>query len=70
MTFEEFVEKVDSFYNENQPHMRYGQSIMNMLYQIWPDQYKKITGTDLDCFYDNGTVAFTLNHLEITWEKV
>jgi hypothetical protein len=70
MTFEEFVQKVDVFYHVNQPHMRYGQSIMNMLYQSRPDLYETIKGTDFDCFYDNSTVAFTLNHLETTWEKI
>jgi uncharacterized protein YbdZ (MbtH family) len=40
---------------------------MNVLYQIWPDQYKKITGTDLDCFYDDGTAQSTLEYLEKEW---
>jgi hypothetical protein len=72
MTFEEFLAKVDSVFNgfsyKNQ--LRYGQCLMNVLYQSRPDLYETIKGTDFDCFYDNGTVAFTLNHLETTWEKI
>jgi hypothetical protein len=67
MTFEQFLLKVDRFYHDNEFEMRYGQSIMNMLHQIWPDQYKKITQTDLDCFYDDGTAKSTLEYLEKEW---
>lgn len=67
MTFEEFLLKVDRFYNENEFEMRYGQTIMNVLYKVWPDKYKELTGGDLDCFYDDGTVRLTLEHLEKTW---
>jgi hypothetical protein len=68
MKFEQFVQQADIFYNDNQPHMRYGQSVMNMLYQSRPDLYEKIKGTDFDCFYDDSTVPLTLNNLETRWE--
>jgi hypothetical protein len=67
MIFEEFVQKIDAFYHVNQPHMRYGQSIMNMLYQSRPNLYEKIKGTDFDCFYDDRTAKFTLEKLEKEW---
>lgn len=67
MTFEQFLSKVDSFYNENEFEIRYGQTIMNVLYKVWPEKYKEISGGDLDCFYDDGTVKFTLEYLEKTW---
>lgn len=69
MTFEEFLQKVDCFYYDNQPHIRYGQSIMNVLYNIYPDWHKRIIGTDLDCFYDNNTIKFTLEYLEQDWDE-
>ena len=68
MILEEFMIKVDRFYHDNEPKMRYGQTIMNMLYQVWPDWYNKITGTDLDCFYDDGIVRFTLEYLKKEWD--
>ena len=68
MKFEQFVQQADIFYNYNHPHMRYGQSVMNVLYQIRPDLYEKTKGTDFDCFYDDSTVALTLNNLETRWE--
>jgi hypothetical protein len=69
MTFEQFLDKVDKFYYENEFELRYGQSIMNRLYQVRPDLYKNITQTDLDCFYDDGIVIFTLNYLEKYWNN-
>jgi hypothetical protein len=67
MTFEEFVQKVDAFYHVNQPDLRYGQSIMNTLYNVWSDKYNEITNTDFDCFYDDRTAKFTLEKLEKEW---
>lgn len=42
---------------------------MNVLYHTWPTEYKKITQTDLDCFYDDGTTRLTLEHLEKNWSN-
>jgi len=67
MTFEQFLQKADSFYHENELELRYGQSIMNILYNVRPDLYKKITQTDLDCFYDDSVVKYTLEYLEKQW---
>jgi hypothetical protein len=68
MTFEQFLNRADKFYYENEFELRYGQSIMNMLYQVRPDKYKEITQTDLDCFYDDGVVKSSLDYLERTWD--
>ena len=67
MTFEQFVQKVDDFYYDHSFEMRYGQSLMNILHKVWPKKYKEISGGDLDCFYDDGTVRLTLEHLEKEW---
>ena len=69
MTFEEFLQKVDTFYYDNKPHIRYGQSIMNVLHDVYPDWGERIVGTDLDCFYDDSTVRFTLEYLEKDWDE-
>jgi len=68
MTFEQFLDKVDKFYYENEFELRHGQAIMNVLYLIRPDLHKKIMGTDFDCFYDDGTVKYALDHLERIWD--
>lgn len=68
MTFEEFLQKVDRFYNDNEFEMRYGQSLMNMLHKVWPDLYNRISGTDFDCYYDDGIVKYTLEYLEKEWD--
>jgi hypothetical protein len=67
MTFDQFLNRVDKVYYENEFELRYGQTVMNVLHSIWPDQYKKIAKTDLDCFYDDGTAKSTLEYLEKVW---
>ena len=67
ISFEQFLNRVDKVYYENEFELRHGQSIMNVLYNVRPDLYKNITQTDLDCFYDDSTIQFTLNHLEKVW---
>ena len=68
MTFEEFLDKIDQTYYDND-EMRYGQSLMNVLWNIWPEKYKEITESDLDCFYDDGTMRLTIDYLRKEWNK-
>lgn len=51
--FEEFKKIVDFVSYESEYELRYGQVLMNVLYEIWPEKYQEITGTDLDCFYES-----------------
>ena len=67
MTFEEYLNIVDHTYNEGAFELRYGQTVMNILNQVWPEKYKSISRSELDCFYDDGTVRFTLDFLEKEW---
>lgn len=69
MTFEEFVQNVDHKFHTSsyRGQLRYGQYIMNELNNIWPEKYAEITGSDIDCFYDNGIIRFTLDKLEQDW---
>jgi hypothetical protein len=68
MTFQEFLNQVDDYYQQHKnDDMRYGQSIMNLLFQHWPSKYTEISGTDDDCFYDDSLVKFTLDKLEKEW---
>ena len=67
MTFQQFLNKVDNTYNDHPFVLRYGQTIMNILYEVWPEKYKQITGGQYDCFYDDGAVKYTLDLLEKSW---
>lgn len=69
ISFETFLKKVDdAFYSYSyKDQIRYGQTIMNILWEIWPEKHKEIQGGDFDCFYDNSTVRFTLEKLEKEW---
>jgi len=48
----------------HQSSLRYGQAIMNLLFSRHPEIYQEITGTELDCFYDDEKVENLLEYLE------
>lgn len=68
MTFDQFLDKIDDTYHTND-EMRYGQSLMSVLWEVWPEKYKEITGSDFDCFYDDRTTRFTIEKLEKEWSN-
>lgn len=68
MKFEDFVSKVDLTYTAHK-ELRYGQTLMNVLWNVWPEKYREITGTDYDCFYDDATVRLILEKLEREWNE-
>lgn len=69
MTFKQYLQKVDhKFHNASyKEQLRYGQYVMNELYNIWPEKYSQIVGSDYDCFYDNTLVQATLFKLKKEW---
>jgi len=80
ITFNKFLEKVDDTFMSHQAarsggkikaenQWRYGQTIMNVLWDIWPDKYKEIQNSDINCFYNNATVKDVLNKLEQEWTQ-
>jgi hypothetical protein len=79
ITFNEFLEKVDDTFMSHQAgrsngkikaenQWRYGQTIMNVLYDVWPEKYNEITGGHFDCFYDTTIVKLTLSKLAKEWK--
>lgn len=66
MTFEQFVSSVDHDFHTNE--LRYGQTLMNKLSEVWPEKYKELTHKENDCFYDDSVVKFTLNSLQKEWK--
>ena len=70
LSFEQFLNRVDKVYYENEFELRYGQVLMNVLYQVWLEKYKEITTEkpDYDCYYDDGIVRLTLDYLEKEWK--
>ena len=76
MKFEEFTTKVEDTFMSNQPpkvsaanRWRFGQTVMNVLYDVWPEKYNEIKDSDIDCFYSNRTVNMVLNKLEKEWNE-
>ena len=57
------------FIFRNNPELRYGQSIMTALATSWPLKYKEITGTDLDCYYEDDKAKTLLGYLENNWNQ-
>ena len=81
MTFTEFLKKVDDTFIAHQAarskstdnpvaasnQLRYGQTIMNVLRDVWHTKYLEISDSDMDCFYTNRNVATVLDKLEREW---
>jgi hypothetical protein len=56
MTFKKFVDNIDNIYADQgdkpeSERLRYGQIIMNELWNVWPKKYHEIMGSDKDPFY-------------------
>ena len=80
MTFQQFIKRVDDTFLEHQAsrsggkisaanQWRYGQTVMNVLWDIWPEKYNEIKDSDYNCFYTNRNVALVLNKLEGEWNE-
>jgi hypothetical protein len=63
ISFSEFKIMVDEYLAKH--NLRQGQTIMNVLGDTYPEIYRNITGTELDCFYDDEKANKLLNYLEI-----
>lgn len=50
MTFDDFLTTVTE-YHRTHPSQRYGQAVMNVLYQVRPDLYDRTTKERFDVFY-------------------
>jgi len=67
ISFKNFVDLVDDSYYQGSFELRHGQTLMNLLNNIWLEKYKKISGGEYDCFYDDGKVSILLEKLEKEW---
>ena len=75
MTFHEFKHKwINSVLPRENKSIRVGQSLMNFLAVINPEEYKHISSihyydrTDIDCFFNDKLIPNTLEHLETNWK--
>ena len=65
MTYSDFKNKID--HDLKRYGLRYGQTVMNTLSEVWPDKHRELISTDLDCFYNDNKTNTTLSYLEKTW---
>ena len=65
MTYSDFRNKID--HDLKKYGLRYGQTIMNSLSEVWPDKHRELISTDLDCFYNDNKTDTTLSYLEKAW---
>ena len=76
MTFTEFLKRVDDTFVNHQAarsdgnQWRYGQTLMNVLWDVWPEKYNEIKDSDINCFYSNRTVAMVIDKLEKEWYEL
>lgn len=69
MTFEEFADEVDASFKKYRGVMRYGQTLMDVLYGVWPEKYNEITSSEEDCFYLDSMVPKVMEKLEREWDE-
>lgn len=84
MTFKQFLQKVEDTFIEHQAarmmlkkdfwpgghdQWRYGQTVMNILYDVWPEKYNEFKDSVYDCFYSNKNLDLTLEKLEKEWHE-
>ena len=67
MTYSDFRNKVD--HDIKRYGLRYGQTIMNCLSEVWPEKSRQLTSTDWDCFYNDNKADMLLSHLEKIWNN-
>ena len=67
MTYSDFRNKID--HDLKKYSLRYGQTVMNTLSEVWPDKHRELTSTDLDCFYNDNKADTTLSYLEKAWNN-
>ena len=65
MTYSDFRNKID--HDLKRYGLRYGQTVMNSLSEVWPDKHRELISTDLDCFYNDNKTDTTLSYLEKAW---
>ena len=65
MTYSDFRNKID--HDLKKYGLRYGQTVMNTLSEVWPDKHRELISTDLDCFYNDNKTDTTLSYLEKAW---
>ena len=66
MTYQEFLKLVDQ--TSNNLNWRYGQSLMNVLYSVWPEKYNEITQSGDDPYYREDQISQTLKSLKENWK--
>jgi hypothetical protein len=75
MTYDSFyTQYIGEILNEKPQYIRAGQSLMTFLFDIWPEEYNRITegkyiGVSIDCFYNDNIIPKTLKHLEQVWHN-
>jgi len=81
MTFDDFVFTFETnVWPARSQVERYGQALMNYLYEVWPAEAERIIQSQcqtlfnselkhVDCFYNDNLVANTLIHLQSVWNQ-
>jgi len=67
ITYSDFRNKVDN--DLKRYNLRYGQTVMNTLSEVWPEKSKQLTSSEWDCFYNDNKAEILLNYLEKIWNN-
>lgn len=64
-TYQDFEDQIEVRWVNltNEDLMRRGQVVMNTLAEVWPEKYKEVSGSVLDCFHNDNAIRSILQHL-------
>lgn len=61
MNYQDYLDEAGRYFVANQPHLRYGQALMNYLWEYSQDLYRDVVSAKLDPYYDDELVPEFLN---------
>lgn len=61
MNYQNYVDEANRYFVQHQKHLRYGQALMNYLWDYSQDLYNDVVSANVDPFYDDAIVPEFLN---------
>lgn len=61
---DEILTLATQLFRENNGRWRWGQSVFNAAYQLYPDKADKLRGGSFDCYYINNNIDEFLDIME------
>jgi hypothetical protein len=69
ISYKEFINLYEKELLIKPNFIRKGQCLINFLYNIWDEEYYRVSNTSLDCFSNDFNIPRCLEHLENVWKN-